>query len=316
MATFFKKYLNTIFIAIICSLLSIFITYSVCNSKRVSLENGEYVIAQVDGREYTSNEYYEVLVTTDNLTNLLRKIDLDILKDKYKDSDNDDLTYATDTYKNMYNDYMTNNPSSSESDFLESYSYKDKDSLINYLKNDYYLYRYEKEYTKNNYDSSKLQKFYDDNVYKSKDLYIFTGTSIDDMKSIKKLLDSNENVKSVMTKYASVTSKNISNYYYNDGTFTDDQVSAIKELKEKQTSSILSDSNNGYILFYVDSVSSKPSLDECKDTILDYLVSVDLSQDVSLSYKAMFNLQKENNIKFYDSVLQEKYNDLINKYNK
>lgn len=313
MEAFFKKYLNTMVAVIICSLLSIFITYSVCNSRRANLENGENVIATIDGKEYTSNDYYNLLIESDNLTNLLRKIDLDILKDKYSDSENEASEYATNTYNSMYSDYLNNNPSSSESDFLKAYSYKDKDSLINYLKNDYYIYRYEKEYTKANYDSTKLQNFYGNSVYNSKDLYIFVGTSLDDMKSVKKLLDSNENVKSVMTKYASVTSKNL-NYYYNDGSFTDDQVSAINELKEKETSSILNYNNSGYILFYVDNISSKPSLDECKDTILDYLVGVELSQDQSLSYKATLNLQKENNIKFYDSVLEEKYNDLVNKY--
>ena len=70
----------------------------------------------------------------------------------------------------------------------------------------------------------------------------------------------------------------------------------------------------GYHVIYRIDQKKTPELKKVKTKIIEKLVAQKQKDDSNLQYKALINLRKDKNIKFYDTDLQKKYDNYIKQY--
>ena len=67
----------------------------------------------------------------------------------------------------------------------------------------------------------------------------------------------------------------------------------------------------GYHIILKTGQKDKPELKDVKDSIKEKLTLQKLDEDATLYYQTLIDIRKENNIKWNDTVLEDKYNDLM-----
>ena len=285
----------------------------IINPKRIAkLSDGSEEIVKVNNKSISANEYYTLLKGKDNISMLLRHIDVLILKDKYKDREDKALEYAKDRYDTFIRQGELYNMD--EEALLSYYGYSNKDDFMSYLKDDYYLHTYYEEVMKDKISEDDLKKYYDENYFPDKHIYVFSSaTSSNDLNKIKKELDKGESVNNILKKYNKVASNDM------DITFTDtsygiDILGVVKNLNKNKTSPILNNDVFGYYVIYVDKVGEKQDFYDVRDKILNVKYDELEEEDNNLMYKVMLDLEKENNIKFSDTELEKKYKAYKDKY--
>ena len=67
----------------------------------------------------------------------------------------------------------------------------------------------------------------------------------------------------------------------------------------------------GYHVVYRIDQKEKPSLEDVKDEIVETLSSKMLSGDKTIAYTALEKMRNDKGFKFYDTVLEDKYNTYL-----
>ena len=72
----------------------------------------------------------------------------------------------------------------------------------------------------------------------------------------------------------------------------------------------------GNYVVYVESVGEKQSYEDVKDQLKEAAMTAKESEDPNTMYKVMIDLQKEKNISFKDSYLNDLYKKYVNEHYK
>ena len=266
-----------------------------------------------------------------SVSQLLDKIDNDLLTKMYPETEKmtKEVKENAEYYINMYKQYYNY----TEEQFLSSNGFSSYDAFLEYLKLENRRKKYLKQYVEDNLTDKEIEDYYNKNVYGDINCqHVLVETSSDNSSndSKKKKLSDEEGKKlaeEIISKINDGTSwKDIQKNYKDKVTFEDlgyqswdsdledSFKTALKEMDNKSYSKEPVKTSYGYHVIYRIDQKKTPELKKVKTKIIEKLVAQKQKDDSNLQYKALINLRKDKNIKFYDTDLQKKYDNYIKQY--
>ena len=86
---------------------------------------------------------------------------------------------------------------------------------------------------------------------------------------------------------------------------------AVKKLKVDEYTKEPVKTQYGYHVVLKTGEKEKPELKDVKDDIKEKMTQQKLSKDVTLYYQTLIDIREANNIKWNDTVIEKKYNELM-----
>ena len=304
-----QENINKILLIVFGIIVGVITTLILVPTKIAKLSDGSEEVASISTRTISADEYYNLLKKKDNLSVLLREIDVSILKGLYPDSDNNALAYA----ENRYSTFLEQSElyGMSEEESLKQMGYTKKDEFINYLKDDYYLNKYYESKLTEVYTEDDYKSFYDNNYFPTKGIYIFSdSTNKNKLKEIKNKLDKGTKVSKILSTYTDIPYNQI-DINFTDFQYGEDVLNIVKLLGINKTSSIVENEVFGNYFVYVYDAKENQSYDDVRSSIEDYFMNKAEQDDPNVMYKIMIDLQKEYKLEFKDDELKEAYNKYI-----
>ena len=294
------------------------------------LENGEEVLAKVDGKDFTANDLYAELKNQGGSTVMLNLIDDYIANTEIKDT-KDATDYAESYVANLKAQYDMYGYNFEEA--LTSAGYATEEDLVKAVAKDHLLTLVAEKYIKNNEISeSEIKEYYKSNIYGSMHVrYILVKPeTTDEMTADEKINAENEALKEAeevikkldkgekfedLAKKHSDDSSTASQGGLFDG-FTKDEVveefwNASVELKDGKYTTTPVKSSYGYFVIYRIKQDEKPALEDVKDEILDAILKEKESEDSDIVSKTWVKIRKSYNLDIVDTEIKDKYEETI-----
>lgn len=321
-----KKKLLTI---IACSLL-----LTGCG-KIPKLENGEEVIAEIDGKSFTANELYNDLKNSSGTSFLVNMIDNHIANEEIE-TDDAAKEFAKTELENLKYQYELY-----QMDFetaMKQAGYESEDKLLEEIILQYKKDKVVENYAKEQIEDSEVQKYYDENIFgeiTAKHILIkpeTTSNMSDEEKKAKEeealnyakglinQLNDGANFEDLAKEHSADTGSASEGGLIKDFTKVGENSvvpefwNAAAELKDGEYTSEPVKSSFGYHIILRVSQNERPSLDDTKDDILTTLVENQLQADQNLSAKYWADIRKKYNLNIIDSDLKKVYDDTISSY--
>lgn len=298
--------------------------------KIATLENGEEVVAKLDGKTITAEDLYSELKKQGGAVTLTNMIDNFIVGKEIK-TDDDAKSYADSqlsSYKQSYQSYGQDFGAA-----LKSAGYSGEDEFKEELILEYKKNIVTENYVKDEVISDKdIQKYYDDNIYgdiEARHILISPNTD-DDMsedekekaeekakkeaEDIIKKLDKGEDFAKLAKEYSDDegTAKDGGKLTVTYGAVVDEFWDATNKLKDGKYTKEPVKSEYGYHVIYRISQKEKPKLEDVKDEVIDKLVEEKMNEDSTLQTKALVALRKKYNLDITDDGLKESYDNSVN----
>ena len=298
--------------------------------KIATLENGEEVVAKLDGKTITAEDLYSELKKQGGAVTLTNIIDNFIVGKEIK-TDDDAKSYADSqlsSYKQSYQSYGQDFGAA-----LKSAGYSGEDEFKEELILEYKKNIVTENYVKDEVISDKdIQKYYDDNIYgdiEARHILISPNTD-DDMseeekekaeekakkeaEDIIKKLDKGEDFAKLAKEYSDDegTAKDGGKLTVTYGAVVDEFWDATNKLKDGKYTKEPVKSEYGYHVIYRISQKEKPKLEDVKDEVIDKLVEEKMNEDSTLQTKALVALRKKYNLDITDDGLKESYDNSVN----
>ena len=312
-------------------LLTTFIVILIWPTRIATLKNGEEPIVKIAKSTYTADDLYKQMKDHYSVSQLLDKIDNDLLTKMYPETEEmtKEVKENAEYYINMYKQYYNY----TEEQFLSSNGFSSYDAFLEYLKLENRRKKYLKQYVEDNLTDKEIEDYYNKNVYgdiNCQHVLVETSSDSSSNDSKKKKLSDEEGKKlaeEIISKINDGTSwKDIQKNYKDKVTFEDlgyqswdsdledSFKTALKEMDNKSYSKEPVKTSYGYHVIYRIDQKKTPELKKVKTKIIEKLVAQKQKDDSNLQYKALINLRKDKNIKFYDTDLQKKYDNYIKQY--
>lgn len=309
-----ENIVNKIVYIIVGVLLGMVLMLVLMPKKIAKLSDGSEEVVSVGDRSISAEEYYSMLKNEDKLSILLRNIDVNLLKEKYPNQDKESSEYAENRYKTFLDQGQLYGYDEATS--LKQYGYNNKNDFINYLKDDYYLNKYYEEMLISSYSADELYQFYINNYFAPKHVYVFSvQDDTTELNKIVKDIKKGTKISKIISKYSEIPYNEI-DVTFTETAYGEDFVTTVNALKKGEVSSVLSSTVFGNYVVYVDSIKEKESYEDVEQQIKDFAMTAKESEDPNSMYKVMIDLQKENNISFKDSELNELYKKYVNEHYK
>ena len=283
-----------------------------------TIQNGEEVIVNVGDQKITADDLYKDMKKFYSVNILLDTIDKMVLEKVYPE-DNDmktEVNKMADYYISMYETYY----GYSEAQFLEANGFATRDDFLDALKLDYRrnkcLEAYAKKLVEEN--ESEIKKYYDNNVFGDIETkYIQVNGTDDEAKALAQKvinrLKNGESYESIVEHYGSRVSSEDLGFISFDSELDSTYLTALKGLKDgKFTEEPVLSSEDYKVIIRVSS-KDKASYEDVKDKIVTILADKKKEEDSTLSYKALVEVRKENNVAFKDTDLAKKYDEYVKK---
>ena len=298
-------------------------TFMVCGCGKTipTLSDGsQAVVSFNNGNSISINDFYNDLKNSFGLQALISLTDKQILEDKYKDNLTSANEYADSTMKSLeenYGDDLLN--------AIQTYtSYQTIEAYRSYVYLSYLQNLWYEEYAKNQISEKEIKKYYEDKVYGDVLVdHILVTTNVSENEAKEKIntiiakLKESKNVKETFTELAKEYSNDESTKndggslgYINNGTLSsayDELVNKAFQLKDGEFSTEIITTELGYHVIYREASKEKASLDDVKDSIRETLGTELLSNDSTITIKALQDLRKEYGMDIVDSELQKQY---------
>lgn len=306
-------------------LISLFVTGC---KQEIELKDGAKVAVSVDGGKITANEYYEK-IKENNVAELIDMIDHQLFDEKYPTSD-DETKKVEDQIaqlKESYPDEETLN-----SILNQYFGVNTEKELEELLRLEYKRELAVKDFIADNLKDDEIEKYYKEKIYgevSAKHILIIPSVSDDaeedeiaqaeteaekTAKDIIKKLEKGEKFDDLAKKYsqdtASATNGGDLGYFELDE-MVDEFSNAVKELKVDEYSKEPVKTSYGYHIILKTGEKEKPELKDVKEEIKEKITLQRLNEDVTLYYQTLIDIREANNIKWNDTMLEDKYNDLM-----
>lgn len=307
-------------IALIALLLIILIIVASRNTK---LPDGDEVVLKVNGKKVTANELYTKLKSQNGRSVAIDMIDSYIIDKEYKTTDEmkNSAKSTIDNYKNTYGDsyesFLAYNGISNDAEL--------KDILIKNSK----LTKATEAYVKDNITDAEMKKYYDDSIKGDiKASHILIKFSYNDdateeeknankeetKKKAQELIDrikNGEDFATLAKEYSEDEGSKSSGGdlgFFNTGSMEENFEKAAYNLDVNEYTKEPVETSYGYHVILKTDEKEKPSYDTSKDIIIDKLINEKMTNDSTVSLKAMANLRKKYNLKIYDKTIKNDYN--------
>lgn len=299
------------------------------------LENGQEIIATIDGKNFTADDLYKELKLQYGTSALVNLIDRYIANKEIKTTD--ELKQEVESeYKANKQQYEHYYGTSFETALVQN-GFKNADEYKEYI-----MFIKKQDKIVNDYVASKLtdeeiQKYYDLNIYgeiTARHILIIPDTN-DDMtdkeieeaekkaletaKSIIKKLDEGADFAELAKEYSedSTASKGgLLDPFTNESGLVEEFWVAARDMEVGTYSKEPVETQFGYHIIYKEKQAEKPSLEEVKDKVISKVVEAKLESDNDLSTLAMSEIRKKYNLEINDKDLKRIYNSIISNLKK
>ena len=300
------------------------------------LQNGQQVVVEVDGKQFTAEEFFDELKAnygTSALVNLVSNYitDQEITEELAKEAEEK----AQSEYDTMYAYYGSN-----WNQVLASSGYSSGEQLLEDITNNYRQSLVLEEYIKTDViTEEEIQEYYDNDIFGDSSVrHILIIPEVDDdmdedeeadakrealeeaTKIIETLQDS-ENLEEDFQEIAKDQSDDegtaseggLLENINSDSGLAEEFWEAARDLKVGEFTTEPIETEFGYHIIYKVSQKDKPTLNEVRDTILDNLVDELLSEEnASIIYWA--GLREKYNMVIHDDTIKNNYEGTLKQY--
>lgn len=298
-------------------------------AKKTKLEDGDKVVALIDGYQVTSQTLYEKLKTKNGLNVLVDLIDTDIVNKEIKDS-NEYRTWGLKELENVKNQYTAFGYDFNQA--ITSSGYQNETEFMNYLIFNHKKEIIAKKFIKANLSDKDVETYYNDNITGEltiKHILItpdVTATMGDEEKAkfekeaYNKALDiinkiNNKEItfeQAVLEHTKDDATKNKEGLLapfdkLNVGDYGLDLFNTAIKLKDEEVYSKPLLTKYGYHIIKKIKMTDKPEFDKVKDSISDTIVETKFEADTNLTNKTWVDIRTKYNIKINDTELDEFY---------
>lgn len=301
------------------------------------LENGEEVVAEIDGKSFTANELYDDLKTSYGTTFLVNMID-NYIANKEIETDDSAKEYAKNELENLKKQYELY-----QMDFeaaMKQAGYETEDQLLDEIILQYKKDKVVENYAKDQISNEEVENYYNENIFgeiTAKHILIKPETTTDMSDDDKKAkeeealnkakdlineLNNGADFDTLAKENSADTGSASEGGLIKDFTKVGDNSvvtefwNAAYNLKDGEYTSEPVKSSFGYHIILKVSQNERPSLEDTKDDILDTLVTNKLKSDDNLSAKYWSEIRKKYNLNIIDSNIKKVYDDTIKNYEK
>lgn len=317
---FFDKYRLAIYGAVGGILLTILVVIIIWPDRIATLKDGTQPVAEIDGYTLTADILYEDMKEVYSISSLLDKIDNKILEEKYPETEemNDELKEEAENYYNIYEQYYQ-----MDKETFLSNNFGSEKAFIEYLRLQYRRNKYTEDYIKSLISDKEIEKYYNDKVYgdiNTKHILVKVDSSASDedkeeaeklAKEIISKLDSGKTFDEVKEEYKDKITYEELGYKSYNANLESAYMEAMQKLENNSYSKEPVKTSYGYHIIYRIDQKEKPELTEVKEEILDSLVQEKESENKNIFYTALDKMRSDAGLKFYDTVLEKKYNTYI-----
>ena len=300
------------------------------------LQNGQQVVVEVDGKQFTAEEFFDELKAnygTSALVNLVSNYitDQEITEELAKEAEEK----AQSEYDTMYAYYGSN-----WNQVLASSGYSSGEQLLEDITNNYRQSLVLEEYIKTDViTEEEIQEYYDNDIFGDSSVrHILIIPEVDDdmdedeeadakrealeeaTKIIETLQDSEkleedfqEIAKDQSDDEGTASEGGLLENINSDSGLAEEFWEAARDLKVGEFTTEPIETEFGYHIIYKVSQKDKPTLDEVRDTILDNLVDELLSEEnASIIYWA--GLREKYNMVIHDDTIKNNYEGTLKQY--
>ena len=300
------------------------------------LQNGQQVVVEVDGKQFTAEEFFDELKAnygTSALVNLVSNYitDQEITEELAKEAEEK----AQSEYDTMYAYYGSN-----WNQVLASSGYSSGEQLLEDITNNYRQSLVLEEYIKTDViTEEEIQEYYDNDIFGDSSVrHILIIPEVDDDMDEDEEADAKREALEEATKIIETLqdSKNLEEDFQeiakdqsddegtasegglleninSDSGLAEEFWEAARDLKVGEFTTEPIETEFGYHIIYKVSQKDKPALDEVRDTILDNLVEEVLSEDnASIIYWA--GLREKYNMVIHDDIIKNNYEGTLKQY--
>lgn len=289
------------------------------------LENGEEVVASLDGKNFTANDLYNELKKQGGSSVLVNMIDTFITNQEITDS-KEAKEYAASLIKQYKLSYEQNG-----ADFeaaLISNGYANEDEFKEVIATDYKKSEIAKKYIKADITNDELKDYYDNHISDELSVkHILIAPEVSDdatdeektnaenaaLEKAKNLIEQLNNgadfdtlAKENSSDDATKDNGGVINNVVKEGYVTEFWNAAYALENGKYTTEPVK-TQYGYHIIYKVSHTEKKSLDEMKDTLYNKIVSEKISNDSSLEQKTWVKIREKYNLAINDSTIDSTY---------
>lgn len=293
------------------------------------LENGEEVVASLDGKNFTANDLYNELKKQGGSSVLVNMIDTFITNQEITDSKEAE-EYAASLIKQYKLSYEQNG-----ADFeaaLISNGYANEDEFKKVIATDYKKSEIAKKYIKADITDDELKDYYDNHISDELSVkHILIAPKVSDnatdeektnaenaaLEKAKNLIEQLNNgadfdtlAKENSSDDATKDNGGVINNVVKEGYVTEFWNAAYALENGKYTTEPVK-TQYGYHIIYKVSHTEKKSLDEMKDTLYNKIVSEKISNDSSLEQKTWVKIREKYNLAINDSTIDSTYKSSI-----
>jgi foldase protein PrsA len=293
------------------------------------LENGEEVVASLDGKNFTANDLYNELKKQGGSSVLVNMIDTFITNQEITDSKEAE-EYAASLIKQYKLSYKQNG-----ADFeaaLISNGYANEDEFKKVIATDYKKSEIAKKYIKADITDDELKDYYDNHISDELSVkHILIAPEVSDnatdeektnaenaaLEKAKNLIEQLNNgadfdtlAKENSSDDATKNNGGVINNVVKEGYVTEFWNAAYALENGKYTTEPVK-TQYGYHIIYKVSHTEKKSLDEMKDTLYNKIVSEKISNDSSLEQKTWVKIREKYNLAINDSTIDSTYKSSI-----
>lgn len=300
-----------------------------CGKTIPKLENGQEVVAKVDGKDFTAEDLYAAMKEKSGTDFLIRIIDKFIVESEIEDNE-EALKFADGqiaTLKAQYESYGQ--------DFnkvLKDAGYQSIDVLKQDIAFDYNKNKVAENYVKSTISNKDIEKYYKDNIEgKMTVRYILVKPEVTDSmtseektkaedaalkeaKEIIQKLKDGEKFEDLAKKhsddkttagegglYSSVEKNDVVKEFWDASVALKDNEYTTKPVK----------SSFGYFVILRIKQDKKPELKDVKDDIAGTLATAKMNEDEKASVKALIEVRKEYKMDIIDSDILNDYNSTV-----
>jgi len=288
------------------------------------LENGNEVVASIDGLEISANDFYTELKGASGYYTLNDMIDKFIAKKEVKD------TTKAYEYADSYIEYYRLQYEQNNMDFEEEIEKTGTtlEEIREGIAMDYLVQQAAEEYVKSTIKDEEIDTYYKDNIYEEltvrhiliKSNVSSTATADEKKKAEEEAL---KKANEILAKYKNgeefaelaktysedTGTKEDGGLYANFNQTNTDQAffKAAYALKDGQVTDTPVKSQYGYHLILKVGENAKPKKEEVKDEILDGILKAKENEDSKIYDKAWVTLRENYNFQIFDTKLKSTY---------
>ncbi len=282
-----------------------------------TLSNGEEVAAVYNGKTITANDIYNKIKGKVGLSTVLEKVDIEYLKEKYKDQ-LEELKESSKAGIEQYISYYTSMLGYTETEFYDQMGFKGYDDMLEYMFNNSLREKYIDDYVSQSISETDIKAFYSLYAFGDKEIvYVFTGENKDDLESVRSMLKNKKAFNTIDGKYESVTASEFSDVSFIDlyKEYGGEICEAIKGIKNAGYSKVISSKSYKYFVVYASGKAETADLTSgLSDEIKQALIDDEKSINSKVGEQALIKMRNEIGLEFKDSELAKAYEEHKKQY--